>query len=485
MLSAAELKNKSVDSGTITPYYLDIPPQAISQKEVFSTNIQATRKGIIVESEGVIFKDIVIQGTTGIFPGPRGGNNSPQANSGDITSSGPKAPEGVDARKGFSRDTSTGITSGYEEFQGLRQYFLKYAYDKVKSDGDLFMIFINQKDNQTLIVEPLEFSMERSSKSPLTYNYKIVLKSIGTLAAIFTSQQSSNSLDLLTKIGNIAGNVAASVSQFRAAINLTSGLFQKTFQAIDQTVNGPLRQLQFALEDLQAGLSDTLSLPEILIRNTTDIINNIREAQSPSQTRPSIITNVDGQNLYLIGNIEAHISNDSRIAIPRSFVEETRDTLKSLSDNLADAFNLSDPLYNSINGRTVTENPGELKVVSDEEFLLLGNLQTVSDNINQVLATNDAFQSDSEKSFEQAKKAFEDPTLPENQQFINIAKPAQVKQVVIRRNDTLERIAARELGDALRWTELVIINKLKAYLGGTAGGDSVKKPGEQLLIPTK
>ena len=59
----------SASSSNTQRYYLDIPPQAISQKEVFATNISATRRGVMVESEGVVFKDIVIAGTTGVFPG--------------------------------------------------------------------------------------------------------------------------------------------------------------------------------------------------------------------------------------------------------------------------------------------------------------------------------------------------------------------------------------------------------------------------------
>ena len=46
--------------------------KSIQQKEIFANNITATRKGVIVESEGVVFKDIIIKGTTGVFPHQRG-----------------------------------------------------------------------------------------------------------------------------------------------------------------------------------------------------------------------------------------------------------------------------------------------------------------------------------------------------------------------------------------------------------------------------
>lgn len=459
-------------------YYLDIPPQQITQRENFATNISATRRGVIVESEGVVFKDITIKGTTGVFPGDRGSFAGPQANFSDITAP-PSEPAGV-SDAGISKKSNVKIVSGYQEFMMLRQFFLKYAHDKVKSNGDLFMIFINEKDNQALIVEPLDFTMERNSKSPLTYNYTISLKAIGSFNALFTKPSADDATDIFQKIGNVSANLSAGIGQVRAAINVTSSSLQKTFQAIDQTVNGPLRQVQFALQDLSDGITTTLSLPTILARNFTSAVAGIRENAANIGTSLGFNNSIDSkaaaaqttqQNLVL-----DHINSDSRVAIPREFVADTRDTLRSLTDDLADAFNLSDPLYNEIKGRIVTNNPGPLKIVSDEEFLLLGNMQTMSDSLNQVLSTNDAFQTQIDETYQTTKAAF-GPSL------IDITPPETVRQVRIQRNDTLERLAQRELGNALRWTEIVIINKLKPPYIDPNGGDSVKKPGDTVLVP--
>ncbi len=477
-----QVQNQKFDENSQEVYYLDIPPQAITQRELFSTNITSTRKGIIVESEGVVFKDIIISGTTGVFPGPRGGFNSARANISDITAP-PKAPAGVNPDTGLSTRSNVKIISGFEEFLNLRQFFLRYASEKVKNNGNRFLIFINEKDSQALIVEPLEFTMDRSSKSPLTYNYKIVLKAIGTYNALFT-QPAPADLSLLEKIGNVAANVTAGIGQVRGAINATSTLFQKTFQAIDQTVNGPLRQVQFALEDLSNGLSDTLSLPAILARNFTSTIAGIRENAGQIGTtlgfnNPANAREAAAQQ-SLQASVQSSIENDNRVPIPRAFVSDLKFTLKSQSEDLADAFNLGDPNYNVIKGRTVTNNPGPLKVVSDEEFLLLGNVQGLSDNLNQLLATNSAFQSDAEETFDQANQVFANANVPLEQ--FQIRKPEFVREVKILRGDTLEKIALREQGDALRWTEMVILNNLKPPYIDDNGGDGVKKPGENLLI---
>lgn len=459
-------------------YYLDIAPQQITQKENFATNISATRKGIIVESEGIVFKDITLRGTTGVFPGERGSYAGPQANLKDITAP-PSEPAGV-SDDGLSKKSNVKVVSGYQEFMMLRQFFLKYAHDKVSVNGDLFMIFINEKDNQALIVEPLDFTMDRNSKRPLEYSYTIVMKGIGSFNSLFTQLSADDATDIFQKIGNVAANLSAGVQQVRAAINVTSNSLQKTFQAIDQTVNGPLRQIQFALQDLSEGISNTLSLPAILARNFTSTIAGIRENSSNIGTSLGFNNSEDSKTAAATATQQStvldHIQNDSRVSMPREFVADTRDTLGSLNEDLADAFNLSDPLYNEIKGRTVTNTPGPLKVVSDEEFLLLGNMQSLSDGLNQVLSSNDAFQTQIEETYQETKAAF-GPSL------VNITPPATVRQVRIKRNDTLERLCQRELGDAIRWPELVILNKLKPPYIDEAGGDSVKKPGDTLLVP--
>ena len=475
---------RQTDSNT---YYLDIPPQAITQKEIFSTAIQATRKGIIVETEGVVFKDIIIQGTTGIFPGKRGNFNGPQANLNLIAP--PSPPSGVDIQTGKSKASNIKEVSGYEEFLALRQYFLKYAHDKLQKNGDLFLVFINEKDNQTLIVEPLEFTMERNSKSPLTYNYKIVLKAIGTLNLIFNDlppAQKSLLEQILDGIGNVSANLSAGIGQARAAINATSSTLQRTFQAIDQTVNGPLRQVQFALEDLSNGLSDTLSLPAILSNNFTSAIAGIRENASTIASTLGFNNSTSAASGAATISFQQdtinHINNDSRVQMPRSFVDTVKTSLQTHSDNLADSLNLGDPLYNQIKGRTPTDNPGPLKVASDEEFLLLGNIQKLTDTLNQVLATNSAFQTDAEKEFTAANAIFTNTSLLQSNPDFEFTKPVSVRQIRIQQNDTLEKIAARELKNVLRWPELVILNKLKPPYLSPAGGDGVKRPGEFILV---
>lgn len=488
-------------------YYLDIPPRSINQKEIFANNIQATRKGVIVESEGVVFRDIVIRGTTGIFPGPRGSANNPLPNA-DFTAP-PQTPKGVDPQTGRSTASNVKNISGYEEFLRLRQFFLLYAQRKVESDGNLFLIFINEKDNQNLIVEPIDFTMSRDAKSPMTYDYEIKLKGIGDLNILFQSADASNTgqsgfLGFLEDVGNVSANIQASISTGRAVLNQSVRLLSRISESVDQTINGPLRQLQFATQDLSDGLTTVLSLPEVLSRNATNAALNIREnLDEIGSTVNSALGNRGGLSAATgagISRVESsservnaaatfsqqrdiidRIQNDSRVAVQRSFMQNVKNDMQDISNNLADFVGLGDPTYDAIKGRISTITPDPLKVVSDEEFILLGQLQKITSSLDTGLATNLMFQSDAEESFKNASAQFNNDDIPANQR-VNIKAPTSVREITILRGDTLERIAQREYNDALRWIDIVVLNNLKPPYLSEEGGDGVRKPGERLLI---
>ena len=483
-------------------YFLDIPPQAITQKENFATDITATRKGIIIETEGVVFKDIIIEGTTGVFPGPRGNANNriPNAN---ITGA-PQPPRGVDLQTGRSTAPGVSKVSGFEEFLSLRQFFLAYASKKVRLDGDLFMIFINEKDSQSLIVEPLDFVMKRSKERPMEYMYSIKLKAVNSLenAAIFQGAErgDDNDLSLLEQAVNVAENVSATIETGRAAINASTQLLTSLAQSLDQIINNPLRQIQFAMEDLRDGRNTVLALPEILIRNTNDAILSIREdtaalfGASTVASLPTVkplpgmgIAEVDASrtanatNFSTTRAVQERINEDRRIPLQRTFLENGREEVAELSNKLADFVNFSDDAFNEIVGRTATTTSPITRVVTDEEIILLGQLNDIQVAINNSLATNVMFQADADVEFERNRLIFDNPNIPEEQR-LDITRPRSVREVTIMQNDILERIAQRELGDASRWVELVVLNDLTAPFISEAGGSGVLRPGDKILV---
>lgn len=71
--------------------------------------------------------------------------------------------------------------------------------------------------------------------------------------------------------------------------------------------------------------------------------------------------------------------------------------------------------------------------------------------------------------------------------MVSINRPLQGYRIVeIQQDDTLQQIAARELGDASRWADIVSINGLSPpYLTGdlSLAGPAVKLYGQTLIVP--
>lgn len=489
-------------------YYLDIPPQHIEQKEIFANNITATRRGVVVESEGIVFRDIIIEGTTGIFPGERGDANVPRPPpTSKVFEQGPQGPRGI-TDKGQSLKAGVSTISGYQEFLMLRQFFYKYASDKIRESGNKFLIFINEKDNQTLIVEPMEFTMTRSSNSPMTYNYRIVLKGIGDLGAGISSRvvgrdPGDDPVGFLQKAANFSSNVSATIATFRAVLNTQLRLIRRVSQLANNTINGPLRQIEFATRDLKDGVTEVISLPEILVRNVTQSTLNAREnlhqfadlllgddifSPKPRPGEPisplAAASRIEAaQRLESNRLLLERVENDARVPLPRSFLESSKKDLRELADGLSDFLGMSDPTYNQLVGRTSTIQTDPTKVVSNEEFITLGALISVSEIMNTALASNVAFQVDAEVEFDKIASLFETADTVDGQR-IQVNRPQFVKEIEIERGDTLERIAQRELGSAEKWVDIVVLNRLKFPYIAESRKSGVKQVGDKLLVGT-
>ena len=242
------------------------------------------------------------------------------------------------------------------------------------------------------------------------------------------------------------------------------------------------------MQDLADGTSTVLSLPETLVRNKdastlaiAESVKSVRNDLAPSSNSSNTDAASDFQQKR---NMQDKLQNDNKVTISKSFIQKTARTTQNLSDNLSDFTNLGDTYYDTIKGRVSTSKPSPIKVVSDEEFLLMGALQQTVMDLNMSLASNTMFASDSDVAFDRAKELFINPNLPQGSQ-INIPKPDTVREVVIQQNDTLERIAQREYNDALRWLDLIVINNLKPPYISDIRADGVKVFGDKILIGNK
>ena len=266
-------ENIKTDAGGFKEFPLQINPQELQQDEVFAIKVTPTLRGVLVEHQGVLIKDIVINGTTGISPKRREG--------------------GADSNTG-KPILATGH-SGFEEFQELRSYFRAYAEAKrVDYKGTLRMLFINRKDGEAIFVEPQKFSMKRSSSKPFMYDYSIILKGIG-------NAQLNDGMVGPPDVDSVLESVDKAINQVSRGVQIVNGavgLIQRTERDIVNAVLEPARLLNSALQAIKAGQEANLT-PFGITRRFVDTLN--REVQRVEANLNEIYGKAIGQYNQMTG----------------------------------------------------------------------------------------------------------------------------------------------------------------------------------------
>lgn len=163
------------------------------------------------------------------------------------------------------------------------------------------------------------------------------------------------------------------------------------------------------------------------------------------------------------------------VDIPRRTISRLRSNIKILKTNLAEAVNIDVSLYNSLIGRiSTTQNIKENATFND--YQVLNALAKAERATNIVLSNNGFFGKSS--LIEMGADLIDEY---EGRIEFKDANAAITKKV--RFGDTVQIIAMRELGDVTRFRELIILNQLKPPYINNVGGESILKPGDDILIP--
>jgi hypothetical protein len=238
---AFEVVDVSVDTGRQFPldgweaFPLQINPQELSIDEIFAIEVTPTLRGVVVEHQGTVLKDITISGTTGVSPKRAEGGATPRTGK-PILSSG---------------------HSGFEEFHELRSYFRSYVeakrVDDTSNGFETRLIFKNYKDSEYLFVEPQKFTMKRSASRPHLYDYTIVLKAIG----VAEGQKNGNlgKFGIISDIADKLDQASELISIGTAIINESVGLIRQVERDVNNTLFGPLRSINSALTAMKGGQS--------------------------------------------------------------------------------------------------------------------------------------------------------------------------------------------------------------------------------------
>lgn len=180
--------------GTLAPFTLPIPPEAMTITTPMAVTTAVTLGGIVEEHNGSPLRMISIQGTTGILP-LRGNVNSASINlqtsifagtlnaantlvndavalGGTIVNKNVVSKDQVDEDGG---DLSA--STGYYQFKLLERWFEAYMAFKKTSNGRSFVMALEVwKDEAIYLVTPLVFTTRRSAANPLEYMYDMQFK---------------------------------------------------------------------------------------------------------------------------------------------------------------------------------------------------------------------------------------------------------------------------------------------------------------------
>ena len=379
-------------------FRLQINPQELTQDEIFAVEVTPTLRGILVEHHGSTLKDITISGTTGISP------NRKEA--------------------GTNRDGSpifaTGH-SGYKEFHDLRSYFRLYVEEKrLDSTGNIRLVFRNYKDNEFLYVEPTKFTMKRSARKPMMYDYVITLKAVG-IADRFAGVSDWKTL---FDLANNLDSALEYIDQAVRTINGAFGIINRFQRDINSILLAPLNAVTQAVRAIQGGVNQTLT----------------------------------------------------QLGVTKRAINDLKNIASRIQLNFSDAVGRDTSAYNAASGRTQTIVGNPNRQTTYDELSIINALSDVQKGLLLIAALGDDI-------FEQNVFEINSEVTSVYGDLISLVEPSSVASIDILATDDIQTIAAREFGDPDKFRDIVLLNNLKPPYISATPEPGLLSPGSKILVP--
>jgi hypothetical protein len=480
------------------PFALPLAPTKISQTEQPATSIKPTQGGTVVTHSGNKYKKLSIEGTTGINPfrGMTGVNST--------------------TGRAIAKPNDLKYKSGYEVANELKNYIKAYYEFKANPTGSIDpknarLLFKNFKDGEFLIIEIIDFTSDRNADRSLIYDYKIDAKVLAHFS--FAPPGKSFFEELDSQINRVVSKIDVARGIFLSR----QELLRQIESSYDNTILEPMRKIGLAAKAL-GGISITAAdIGNRIIKNTVtaldslNILQVIQDQKNAARTGQSTTVALSIQNQELPRDLNQATQNrgadtiteldatlfelplstlpestqnsmiqeiEDASTLPRSFYEDTVNDLIRIKNNAEDKFNLGSNKYDSIFNRTTTLAGETGKVVTPEEFEVLGAFNDSIVAINTLISFPNLFKSEFARRIETIQEQFAES--------LNLQALPAVKQITLPAFTDLERIALEELGDPTRWVEIAELNDLNyPYIVQDQSDtrSNIKRPGDQLLIP--
>lgn len=515
----AQILIKTLNGGVVHPlagedFTLPISPKSLRISTPVATTLTPTLNGVVEQSNGAPFREISVQGTTGVslnkgqvqdaksailkavsviggelFPSTTaniknaaqeiqktiklwgGPGDSPVVN--DIL----KLTDPVSYLKG----------TGYHQLHMLRAFIEAYVEAKKTTDGkNLRLIFASFKDEQYFVCSAVNFSVERDAADPLLYNYSLQLKAYKRIDSImepltFDITIDPSSIDptrLYSRILATASNINDALGYSSLALGGFLGDAANTAKNITGQITTTLKSLNgiaYTLNDLNsqgtkfgqlfsnqvaewaaatpdiAKLFDSSRTGFARIAGDTNVVSK-RQALTSSPEIPTADTLL--KDLALPAGAQKAIA-----ATLSNIVQSTLDTLPEKREQLQNSiFQLAESkgavnsTYATIYNKTVTNTNNKMTLADVKLINSITEIMQVIDVLaaGQIQQTSDL---PSTLTYVAGLAAGEG---------VAFKVPASKFAVPFPYGFTLERLAQKYLGDANRWYEIATLNGLRA-----------------------
>jgi hypothetical protein len=421
---------------------LPITPQQLQITDQFAINTSATMRGVVEEHNGVKFKTITAQGTTGVWPlkPTVGGNISRPSvlgsifggtlqNAGQLADQLKSVKSAVTGKHPNKQEAAatpgeTGIgtlgSTGYYQALYLGQFLERYAQAKKNpAFKNWRLVFDMPKQNQSFVVTPQQFSLSQSEQKPNEYIYSFQLKAwkrikLGESVTLGIQPELPNLGD-----PKIYQRIVGTIEQTRRTLGRALNLV-KAVRSDFQGVFNNLRQVSLVTKDASGVAFSSAELPRQIISDLSsaieDTIINTFDSFTPPTSRFRDQAGVAGAvNKFLdtaglspnskTGSIAQSISNQRQAneglsreavksgALGTDAAQQTEvDTINTVFENPEENFDL----FNSINLDDIQLSPEQQAKIEDEversRFINISDLRDIrTDLVNLSNEISDNF----------------------------------------------------------------------------------------------
>ena len=298
-------------------FFLPITPQQLSITDTYSINTSATLRGILEEHSGVRFKNIVVQGTFGVWPGRSSIVTSPTNSTGlsgvlqsvfggtitaaqnvatQFTSLVNSAFTGSSASKPVTirpdntnykeEITSTddpeygGFGTGYYQTLMLQQFLEQYAEAKRNpANAGWRLVFDIPKQNQSFIVTPIGFTWNENANRPEEINYNLQLKAWRRID--LKNNLVSESLDVTPLSPGVLQQLLNTIQAAQNTAAAATNLIGAVRSDVDNVLN-TIRQTGIFVKQLAGVALAANDLPAQLVSDYKNTISNYLATLTPN-----------------------------------------------------------------------------------------------------------------------------------------------------------------------------------------------------------